>query len=241
MTKALTTILSLVMVFTVLPIASISASALSSGWCGDNVKYSFSISTGKLVISGKGDMYDNGEMWLFSNNSAVKSVVIKNGVTNIGISAFEFCNNLKSVKIGKTVKRIGDNAFYDCEKIKSVKIPNSVQKIGCCAFFCCTKLKSVKIGKKVKTIGMSAFVGTKVKSLKISKKVKTIGKFAFYECMSLKSITIPKNVKKINKYAFGYYYNHNRYKKIKGFTIKGKKGSVAQKYAKKNGFKFKKI
>ena len=39
--------------------------------------------------------------------------------------------------------------------------------------------------------------------------------------------------------AFGYTDDgYDGYEKIKGFTIKGKKGSTAHKYAKKNGFKF---
>ena len=63
----------------------------------------------------------------------------------------------------------------------------------------------------------------------------TIGNRAFLGCTSLKCITIPKKVVSIGKKAFGY---KSYSKKIKCFTIKGYKGTAAEKYAKKNGFKF---
>ena len=51
-----------------------------------------------------------------------------------------------------------------------------------------------------------------------------------------------KTVEKIKSQAFGFQ-NHKKYYikpivKIKNFSIKGTKNSVAQTYAKENGFKF---
>lgn len=57
---------------------------------------------------------------------------------------------------------------------------------------------------------------------------------AFYNCKNLKKIVVPPTVNKIGNKAFGYTSKG----KIKGFTIYGYKNSRAQKYAKKNGFKF---
>ncbi len=94
-----------------------------------------------------------------------------------------------------------------------VKIPNSIIKIDDYAFEKCYSLKNFKLCKKLKTINKNAFLG----------------------CKKLKKITIPKSVKKIGKKAFGY---KSYSKKIKGFTIKGYKGTAAEKYAKKNKFKF---
>ena len=142
-------------------------------------------------------------------------------VTVIGDYAFLTTEKIKTLKLGKYIKKIGMSAFEDCISLKKVTIPNSVKIIDDDAFSSCEKLKGVKIGKKVKIIN----------------------DYAFHCCESLKSVTIPKNVKKIGFWAFGYYYNDDidAISKVKGFTIKGYKGTAASKYAMKNGFKFKEI
>jgi hypothetical protein len=76
--------------------------------------------------------------------------------------------------------------------------------------------------------------------------IEYIGKLAFLNCKKLKTVEIPKSVKTIKKYALGYYSSEcsygydvdDTYNKIKGFTIKGYKGTEAETYAKENGFKF---
>ncbi|MBR0360536.1 MAG: leucine-rich repeat domain-containing protein, partial [Clostridia bacterium] len=50
------------------------------GTCGDNLTWTLDESTGELVISGTGDMYD-GYHWLIYNSS-IKTVVISDGVTS---------------------------------------------------------------------------------------------------------------------------------------------------------------
>ncbi|MBQ5347411.1 MAG: hypothetical protein IIU39_05130, partial [Ruminococcus sp.] len=64
----------------------------------------------------------------------------------------------------------------------------------------------------------------------------------FAECRKLNKITVPKTVKKIGRYALGYvnYYDGD-YDRNDNLVIKGYKNSAAQKYAKNNGFVFKKI
>ena len=74
----------------------------------------------------------------------------------------------------------------------------------------------------------------------MSKKLTTIGDCAFFECKNAKEITVYKSTKKIGDHAFGFIHSKNlELEKVKGFTITGTKGSAAEKYAKKNRFKFK--
>ncbi|MGN1126431.1 MAG: leucine-rich repeat protein, partial [Ruminococcus sp.] len=79
-----------------------------------------------------------------------------------------------------------------------------------------------------------------LQKITIPSNVKTITKGEFWNCPKLKTVTVPKAVTKIGDYSLGYKENDWDYssEKIKGFTIKGKTGSTAHKYAKKNGFKF---
>ena len=156
--------------------------SIKEGSCGDNVKYSFSSSTGKLVISGKGAMYnysyENQSPW-YLYRDCIKSVEIDDGVTNIGEYAFYRHENLRSVTIPDSVASIDDWAFNE-SRLQEVTIPDSVTFIGNSAFERCVELTSVSIGHGVTEIGYRAFMS----------------------CTSLESVTIPENVAKIGSNAF---------------------------------------
>jgi hypothetical protein len=139
---------------------SIASDAIS-GTTGD-CSWDYDDSTGTLTISGNGNMDDynfGDETPWYEFNSDIMSVVITNGVTNIGNSAFEGCSSLADVTIPDTVTTIGYSAFYECSSLKNVTIPNSVTSIGERAFIYCTCLTNVTIPNSVKSIGQSAFYG----------------------------------------------------------------------------------
>gem|GEM_PF-3661906 len=111
------------------------------------------------------------------------------------------------------VTAIGNTAFAGNEYVKSVTIPNTVTTIGDDAFFRCSSLSNVTIPNSVTSIGCCAFA----------------------QCDNLKSVTIPSSVTSIGDKAFGYIDANT---KVDGFTITGRTGSAAYKYAVKNGFEF---
>ena len=114
---------------------------------------------GTLTISGTGDMPNYGDYkapW-YNDRDKIKTVVIEDGVTNIGNSAFEICFNLTSVEIPNSVTSIGDNAFNSCKSLTSVEIPNSVTSIGNGAFYHCSWLASITSPNSVTSIGGHAF------------------------------------------------------------------------------------
>ena len=183
----------------------------------------------------------------------------------IGEQAFYGCENLTSVNIPDYITVIDDNAFYGCSSLTSVNIPDSVTGIGSRAFGGCSSLTSVTVPKSVATIGNNVFynctglTSATVNSQKISNymfqdckalknvtlgdNVEWVGEKAFHGCFSLKSVTIPKSVKYIGDRAFGFYYSviGAQYQSApydKYFTIRGYKNTVAELYAKENGFIF---
>ena len=153
--------------------------AVTSGWCGDNLQWSYYNKT--LTISGTGDMYDYDSLatpWS-SGVGSINSVVIRSGVTSIGSNAFNQ-EVITSVSIPDTVTRIGSYAFYYCQNLTSVTLPDSVTEIGAKAFSQCEALTSINIPAGV----------TQIPS------------YAFSDCRALTSITIPAGVTLIDSYAF---------------------------------------
>ena len=161
---------------------------------------------GTLTISGTGAMknYDyNDNPSPVYNNSNVKKVVIEDGVTSIGNSAFNECISLTSITIPDSVTSIGTYAFSGCRSLTSITIPDSVTSIGAYAFQSCSNLTSITIPDSVTSIGASAFNSCSgLTSITIPDSVTSIGNFAFSYCISLTSITIPDSVTSIGAYAF---------------------------------------
>ena len=176
--------------------ASVGTMFAESGTCGDNVTWN--LDNGVLTISGNGAMTDftpTGVPWLQSRMQ-IFGVVINDGVTTIGSSAFESCNNVTSVSIPNSVISINKAAFFGCSGLTSIEIPNSVTSIEGSAFACCRGLTSVTIGIGVTSIGEHAFDGcSSLTSVTIPNSVTSIGEHAFHGCSSLISIDVaPENV-----------------------------------------------
>ena len=102
-------------------LVSLSAYAEKSGTCGANLQWKLT-DEGVLTITGTGEMQD----WNRSKPSpwhadkSVKQVIIGNGVTTIGSSAFSDCDSLTSVTIPNSVTTIGSGAFSGCKNVKQI-------------------------------------------------------------------------------------------------------------------------
>ena len=162
-----------------------------------------------------GDDWDNATKTLtvnsdlengaYKNNTEIQHVIISNGVTSIGKTAFNYCSNLSSVTIPNSVTSIGMVAFGSCEKLSSVTIPNGVTRIEGSTFASCKKLSSVTIPNSVTSIEELAFESCfELSSIEIPNSVDSIGMSAFAECNSLTSVTIPSSVTFIDMMAFMY-------------------------------------
>ncbi len=178
-----------------------------SGYCGDNADFTLTRG-GTLHITGTGAVYSykssTARPW-YKYRGFIRTVIIDDGITAIGDSAFSQFYNLLSVTIPDSVTSIVDSAFRYCTKLTSVTIPDSVTSIGYSAFSYCKSLTSVTIPDSVTSIGDSAFSGCdSLISVIIGDSVTSIGDDAFRYCTSLTSVTIPDSVTSIGDDAFRY-------------------------------------
>ena len=122
-----------------------------------------------LYISGTGAMQDADQAHSYKmpwedkvNKSTITNVIIGDGVTSIGSSAFSGCTGLTSVTIPASVTSIGDHAFDGCTHLTTIGIPASVTSIGNGAFNGCSILEKVTIyATSVPTLGTDVFTDNK--------------------------------------------------------------------------------
>ena len=210
----------------ILALLPMLAMADDSGSCGTNVTYAYNSTTKTLTIQGSGAMEDynlySSVPWYYYRTN-IKTVIIEDGVTNIGNVAFYNCSGLTSVTIPNSVTSIAPGAFGNCTSLTSITIPNSVTSIETYAFEGCSGLtfvelhcaqigswfsrkssiKEVIIGNEVTSIGDEAFYNCSgLTSVTIPNSVTSIGNSAFYGCSGLTSVTIGSGIMKIDYYAF---------------------------------------
>ena len=128
---------------------------LLSGTCGKNLTWTLNTDTGLLTIAGSGEM-DDKHSWGTMRDS-ITAVVISDGVTSIGFSAFGSCGSLSSVTLPASVKTIGNSAFRYCTGLQDVSLPEGLESIGASAFEKCDALGSVTIPASVTSLAEGAF------------------------------------------------------------------------------------
>ena len=184
--------------------ASVAPLFAQSGTCGTNLTWTLDTKTGTLTISGTGAMTDytssyppNTPSWS-SYNESIKTVIIEDGVTSIGNSAFSWCISLTSITIPNSVISFGSYVFYDCRSLTSILVDSENPN------YC--DIDGVLFNKN-KTTLIQYPAGKSATSYTIPNSVTSIGNDAFDGCSSLTSITIPTSVTYIGSYAFGYCYS----------------------------------
>ena len=114
--------------------------------------------------------------------TAIKSLLLPSGVTDVGDNAFAYCPKLTDVEMEglNAPCHFGDNVFEQCVALKHVTLSEKVTNIGDNMFLRCKLLESIRIPTTCKTIGESAFE----------------------LCSSIHQVTIPEGVELIKVNAF---------------------------------------
>ena len=151
-----------------------------------------------------------------SSGKCAGVVVIPDGVTSIGNSAFQNATSLTSITLPVGLKTISNYAFFEASSLTSITIPAAVTSIGNVTFYGTTSLTSFTVASGNTTYAAIAGVLFKVlpktlmsypanasdTSYTIPATVGTIAGYAFYGATTLTSITIPSSVTSFYAYAF---------------------------------------
>ena len=169
--------------------------------------------------------------YAFGGCSSLEHIEIPDSVTWVGDDAFAYCSKLKNIAMPKSISKVNDWIFYGCSNLESITLHDGIKSIGIYAFYDCTKLKEIAIPSSVKSIQKYAFAYCRsLQNVVLPRSVTSLGDNAFLNCSSLETITIPDSVTEISSSAFDGCSSK--------LTIKGAKGSLAEKFAKQQGFKF---
>ena len=177
---------------------------IASGSCGANVTWTLT-ADGTLSLNGTGSMTDYANAYAPWHDLAdqIDTVVMSEGITNIGQSAFMDCVNLTSVTIPDTVRLIWYGAFWNCSSLKSIDIPESVYMIRERAFMNCTSLEQIELPDGISRIWEYAFYGcTGLTSVKLPSSLTRIDMYAFENCTSLAEVNLPESLTIIESCAF---------------------------------------
>ena len=89
--------------------------------------------------------------------SKLERVVLPEGLEEIGMSAFAFCDQLQFVNLPDSLIKIDNSAFWSCKKLTEIRIPESVEYIGESVFEKCENLLDIYAPDYVEEVGPFAF------------------------------------------------------------------------------------
>ncbi len=171
----------------------------------NNITYKIYPELQTMVLSGKGKIEDH--MFSFGQCS-ICYPADEDGIYPEPILSDEEefllseCNKIKTLVIEEGITEIGHSAFYAYSSLKNVEtiiLPETLEKIGAYAFARCNRLTKVYLPSNLKEIGEGAFAATNLRTISLPESVIEIGENAFYKCNNLKSVIFTNAVCSIQK------------------------------------------
>ena len=192
-----------------------SGDMLLTGKCGQDVSWSLDRSDGAMVIRGTGPMWEfhypafegfeayEGECqrpWdAFAHE--IHTVVVAEGVTNVGVGAFMNCAQLEQVQLAGSVQNINGKAFYGTA-LSAITLPEGVEGIYSHAFAGCASLKTVEFPSSLRLISTHGFQGSGIEELRFPEGIVEIAGSAFQNCVQLRQVYLPASLETMGTWTF---------------------------------------
>ena len=114
-----------------------------------------------------------------------------------------YMSAIKEIVIPEGVEEIADNAFGECYSLEKVVIPSTCKKIGEAAFKGCSALAEVELREGLESITDYCFTGcTSLKKIDIPDGCCELGNFAFEGCTALAEVYVPDTLQFIGGRVF---------------------------------------
>lgn len=133
----------------------------------------------------------------------IKSVVIPEVVTNIGLAAFEECEYLEKVTIPSSVTHIRSYAFSGTPWLEALKKNNDYVVVNNILLASTVTEGEITIPDGIVTIAGGAFECTNITNVHFPDSVTVIENLAFNECYKLTHIVLPKKLTYLGDICFG--------------------------------------
>lgn len=146
---------------------------------------------------------------LFENCYSLKKVEFAEGIklTEIKKQLFINCTALETVIIPEGIKQIGENAFDGCSSLETIDLPDSLEFIGRLAFKKSglteiTIPEKVKYLAKAKTLSSSSNLKGGSRTDPASGTVNSTSSGQFAYCENLTKVTLPSKLEEVGSYLF---------------------------------------
>lgn len=167
--------------------------------------------------------------YAFAGIGTLESIVLPENVNTIGSSAFSG-TGIQTLKLPKSVTTLGNGAWMNCAALREVQWDAALAKIPANTFEHCTALTQIELPDGIVEIGARAFSGNEsLTNVTLPRTVRHIESAAFEGCSALTDILLWPDVEEIAADAFANCEN---------LTIRGWKGSAAEKAATSQGVNF---
>lgn len=201
--------------------------AQAGGSFGNGMTWTLNSDTGCLTVTGRGVIPDyrfsDPPWWEYKDS--VRSIVLSEGITEVGEQAFEWCRNATSVTLPDSLIAIREYGFNNLRALPAITLPPNLKILEHCAFSECPALQEIVLPDSVTTVGSSVFSncpGLKravlsagmthipnsmffndpgLQEVVIPDSVTSIGDTAFRSCTSLRNITIPAHLTSLGSAA----------------------------------------
>ena len=170
------------------------------------------------------------ELLFYPSYESNSSYTILDSVTKIEVGAFQRNGIVTEVILPKNIKTISKEAFLECTSLQKIEIPSGITEISESLFSGCKSLNDITLPNTIKEIKSNAFYKCSgLRKITLPESVETLNFLAFGDCTMLNTCTIENSNM---KFKSSYDKNESIFPNTQ-VTLRAKKGSTTEAYAKK--------
>ena len=170
------------------------------------------------------------ELLFYPSYKSDSSYTILDSVTKIEVGAFQRNGIVTEVILPKNIKTISKEAFLECTSLQKIEIPSGITEISESLFSGCKSLNDITLPNTIKEIKSNAFYKCSgLRKITLPESVETLNFLAFGDCTMLNTCIIENSNM---KFKSSYDKNESIFPNTQ-VTLRAKKGSTTEAYAKK--------